>query len=110
MKVQKVPLRERLQGLSNHIPGHEEYIPALLRDFARLPITAYLADFPEDLPRLADLVQYPANYMEELTYSDIAARVRQMHQCGKAGEALEILAKPFIALYQKHLERSKSNG
>ena len=110
MKVQKIPLKDRLRALSDCCPAHAEYIPALLRDFSQLPITAYMADFPEDLPHLADLVQYPVQYMEELTYSDIAARIRDMYRYGKAGEALEILAKPLIEIYQKHLERSGSNG
>lgn len=111
MEVRKIPLRDRLRALSNSCPAHEEYIPALLRDFSRLPITAYLADFTEeDLEHFADLVQYPVYYLEELTYSDIAVRVRQMHHYGKAGEALELLAKPLAAIYQRHLERSGSNG
>lgn len=111
MEVRKIPLRDRLQALSNCSTAHEEYIPALLRDFSQLPITAYLADFPEEeLEHFADLVQYPVHYLEELTYSDIAVRVRQMHHRGKAGEALELLAKPLTAIYQRHLERSGSNG
>ena len=111
MEVQKRPLRDRLRELSNCRPAHEEYIPALLRDFSQLPVTAYLADFPEeDLEHFADLVQYPVYHLEELTYSDIAVRVRQMHHYGKAGEALEILAKPLAAIYQNYLGRSGSNG
>ena len=111
MEVRKRALRDRLQALSNCCPAHEEYIPALLRDFSQLPITAYLADFPEgDLEHFADLVQYPVQYLEERTYSDIAVRVRQVHHYGKAGEALELLAKPLAAIYQNYLERSGSNG
>ena len=109
MPIQKIPLRDRLRRFSNCCPAHPEYIPALLRDFAALPIAEYLADLPEDLTRLAYLLQYPEPYMQELTYSDVAARVQEMHQYGRAGEALEILAKPFTTIYQNCLERTGLN-
>ena len=109
MTIQKIPLRDRLRRFSNCCPAHPEYIPALLRDFAALPITEYLADLPEDLTRLACLLQYPGSYMQELTYSDVAARVLEMHRYGRDGEALEILVKPFTMIYQKYQERKGLN-
>lgn len=112
MNIQKIPLQDRLRGLSRYYPAHPEYIPAILRNFAALPITAYLEEYPEDLERLADLVQYPAQYMSELSYQAVAVRVRDMYRLKvtDAGEASAILAKPLIAIYQLHLERRERNG
>lgn len=107
MPIQKLPLRGRLGALSAGGPAHPEYVPAVLRDVAELPITAILAGYPADLERLADLVLYPAQYMSELTCRDVAVRVQDMRrQSVPIGEVLDILAKPYVDIYQKHLERT----
>ena len=101
MPIQKLPLRGRLGALSAGGPAHPEYVPAVLRDVAELPITAILAGYP------ADLVRYPAQYMSELTCRDVAVRVQDMRrQSVPIGEVLDILAKPYVDIYQKHLERT----
>ena len=65
------------------------------------------AGYPADLERLADLVRYPAQYMSELTCRDVAVRVQDMRrQSVPIGEVLDILAKPYVDIYQKHLERT----
>lgn len=106
MPIQKIPLRDRLGALSAGRPAHPEYVPAMLRAMSELPITAILNGYPTDLERLAELVQYPAQYMSELTCRDMAIRVRDMRRQGiPIGEVLEILAKPYIDIYRHHLER-----
>lgn len=111
MKIQKIPLQARIRGLQNGCAAHREYIPALLTNFAEMSIADYLIDYPEDLERLADLVRYPAQYMPELSYADVAVRVRDMYRLGVAAawDAMEILAKPMNQIYQKHLERMNRN-
>ena len=109
MEIQQIPLQERLEAVSRRNPAHAEYIPALFRAFAAMPIRAYLSEYPEDLKRLTELVSYPDMlelvsypYMPGLTYLDAIMRIRDMRRIGMAAEeALEILAKPMIGLYRK---------
>ena len=107
MEIQQIPLQERLEAVSRRNPAHAEYIPALFRAFAAMPIRAYLSEYPEDLERLMELVGYPL-YMPELTYLGTIMRIRDMRGIGMATEeALEILAKPMIGLYRKLFEISE---
>ena len=107
MTIQKIPLRDRLGALPAGRPAHPEYVPAVLQAMARLPITAILDGYPEALERLADLVQYPAQHIHELSCRDMAIRVRDMRrQDVPIGEVLEILARPYVDIYRQHMERT----
>ena len=107
MTIQKIPLRDRLSALPAGRPAHPEYVPTVLRDMAGLPVTAILDGYPEDLERLADLVQYPAEHMAELSCRDMAIRVQDMRrQNVPIGEVLEILARPYVDIYRQQLERT----
>lgn len=118
MEIQQIPLQDRLEAVSRRNPAHAEYVPALFRAFAAMPIRAYLSEYPEDLKRLTELVSYPymlelasCPYMPEPTYLGTVMRIRDMRRIGMATkEALEILAKPMRGLYRKPFERSGPNA
>lgn len=105
-------LKERLALAAQDHPAHPDYIPSLLTGLANLPVSAYLSQYPDELERLCQIVNYPKVYMSALTYSDVALRVMVLveQKLPVGSEAMDILAKPFLEIYQRYLERSGNNA
>ena len=112
MDIQKTPLTRRLHAAAQGKAAHPEYIPALVNNLANIPISEYLSPYPAELERLAEIIRYPHHYMSRFTYLDIVIRVQVLYEqrLPIGNEAMDILAKPFLEIYQRFLERSDPNG
>lgn len=104
MKVKPRPLATRLELLDQGYAAHEEYVPALIRSMAEMPISNYLAGFPDDLKRLRSLLGFTG----DVPYQKVAAMVdgcyHQSDRFDAGREASRILARPLVVWNRKYLD------
>ncbi len=98
MQIEKMPLDDRLARMLNGYSAYTEYIPCVLRSFASMPVSAYLASYEEEWERLCKILEITEN-ADRLTYQETAARIYQgwteNRQDLSMAEAIYILSVPF---------------
>ncbi len=98
MQIEKMPLDDRLARMLNGYSAYTEYIPCVLRSFASMPVSAYLAPYEEEWERLCKILEITEN-ADRLTYQETAARIYQgwteNRQDLSMAEAIYILSVPF---------------
>lgn len=104
MQIQKMPLRDRLARMLNGYPAYPEYIPCVLRSFASMPVSDYLAGCGDKWETLCNLLGIRKN-RDRLTYREAAAIIwhRRMEDPLdlEMAEAVLILSLPFRNYFEE---------
>jgi len=108
MKIQKIPLQERLDRLNGFYPAHPEYIPTVIRSFSEQPIGAYFSGFEgadAALEKLSELLSIPPERLCCMSYGELAAEIdRLVHSSqseqSRGHRAVQILASPVEAFFE----------
>lgn len=112
MKINKIPLNERLERLKNGYASDPEYNVSLLRKFAGIPLKEYLEGFlgKTGLTRLSIVLRLTREETAELTYGKAAAMAGRMEKGSQQRCAVaEILAAPFLRCYEAGKENYERN-
>jgi hypothetical protein len=56
MQIEKMPLDDRLARMLNGYAAYTEYIPCVLRSFASMPVSVFLASYEGQWERLCALL------------------------------------------------------
>lgn len=113
MKLNRIPLKERLERIGSGYAGDEKFNTSVIIRLANIPIGDYLKAFPLECDALMDSLRIEkGTEARQMTYQEVAKRVEEYFDSGlnmgRAVEALNILAMPFIRFYEEK-ERRKSN-
>ncbi len=108
MKIQKIPLQERLDRLNEYRPAHPEFIPTVIRSFANQHIGAYISGFVgavAELEKLSELLNIPLERLRCMSYGELAAKIdRLVHapepERSRGHKAVQILAAPMEAFFE----------
>ncbi len=100
MQIEKMPLDDRLARMLNGYSAYTEYIPCVLRSFASMPVSVYLAPYEGQWERLCALLGITeVAGKDRMTYQETAARIYQgwteNRQDLSMAEAIYILSIPF---------------
>ncbi len=100
MQIEKMPLDDRLARMLNGYSAYTEYIPCVLRSFASMPVSAYLAPYEGQWKRLCTLLGITELAdKDRMTYQETADRIYQgwteNRQDLSMAEAIYILSVPF---------------
>ena len=116
MQIQKMPLKDRMARMQNGYPAYPEYIPCVLRSFASLPVSDYLAGCGGKWETLCRLLGIREN-KDRLTYQEAAAIIRQRRRENpmdlEMAEAVFILSLPFGNYFEERnaaYEENKSDA
>lgn len=108
MKINKIPLQQRLDRLDGNYPAHDEYIPALLRSFASQTMDTYFSGFDaadNALRTLARTLHIPESELRTLTYETVASIIACMPDRQEMHHAVNLLSAPPAAYYENYLKR-----
>ena len=100
MQIEKMLLDDRLARMLNGYAAYTEYIPCVLRSFAAMPVSVYLASHKEQWERLCALLGITELAdKDRLTYQEAAALIHrnrmENRQDLSMAEAVFILSIPF---------------
>lgn len=101
MQIEKMPLDDRLARMLNGYAAYTEYIPCVLRSFASMPVSVYLAPYEGQWERLCALLGITELVdKDRMTYQETADRIYQRwtensRQDLSMAEAVFILSVPF---------------
>lgn len=108
MKINKIPLQQRLDRLDGNYPAHDEYIPALLRSFADQTMDTYFSGFDaadSALRTLSRTVHIPEDELRTLTYETVASIIACMSDKQTMHHAVNLLSAPPAAFFEDCLRR-----
>lgn len=114
MQIEKMRLDDRLARILNGYAAYTEYIPCVLRSFAAMPVSVYLASHKEQWERLCVLlgITEPAD-KERLTYQEAATLIHQNRMENRRDSSMEeavyILSIPFRDYYEGRNEAYGKN-
>ncbi len=114
MQIEKMPLDDRLARMLNGYPAYTEYIPCVLRSFASMPVSDYLAPYEGQWNRLCALLGITELAdKDRLTYQETAGRICQgwteNRQDLSMAEAVFILSVPFRYCFEGRDETHGKN-
>ena len=99
MKLNRIPLKERLERINEGYAGDEKYDISLITRLANIPITDYLEAFPFERRELLYMLGIEEEIAPHMTYREVAKQVETLYESeedmSKAESALNILALPF---------------
>lgn len=95
MELQKISLRDRLYAARDNHTVQPEYQPALIRQWADIPIQSYFRDHPEAMQRLFELLHL--HQEADPTYGEVAGMIFDRVYAGGELDAEEtkLLAIPL---------------
>lgn len=96
MKIQKLPLAERIQRSRDGRAAYPEYIPSIISGLGNMPVPDYLAGL--DASRQERFRALASLSCDSFTYQRAALRISQLCKTSPAlaAEATRILAAPMI--------------
>ena len=106
----RIPLDERIQSARDGRTRQPEYLPALVQQWAKMPIKAYFGDCEQELERLYAILNLAPD--ENPAYQAVAGRIFDLKYITSGGmdvEATELLAAPVRAKWEKY-RRGTGNG
>lgn len=114
MQIEKIPLDDRLARILNGYAAYTEYIPCVLRSFASMPVSAYLAPYEEEWERLCALLEITELAdTDRMTYQEAAAIIHRNRTENKRdlamAEAVFILSVPFWDYFEGRDETHGKN-
>ena len=100
MQIEKMLLDDRLSRMLNGYAAYTEYIPCVLRSFASMPVSAYLAPYNGQWEKLCALLGITELAdKDRMTYQEAAALIHRKRtenrQDLSMAEAIVILSVPF---------------
>lgn len=112
MQIEKMPLDDRLARMQNGYAAYTEYIPRVLRSFASMPVSDYLAPYGEEWERLCKILEITEN-KDTMTYQEAAAIIyrnwTENRQDLSMAEAIYILSVPFWYYFEGRNETHGKN-
>lgn len=108
MPYVKIPLKKQLDRIAKGLCVHPEYMPAAIRAWADMPISAYLGaeNRRGDFRRLLGITEEEEQAM---TYSGAVSRIGPWFDDGRsvsgAHQALRLLAEPLHEAYHRWEEQ-----
>lgn len=105
MKVNKIPLEQRLTRIKEGYPSDPDFIVSAIKSMANIPIRVYLNSFETERIRLRQILNITEEEEKEMTYKDVAIRIEKRRKDRE--EAVRILAAPAKRCYE---ERSYAYG
>ena len=112
MQIEKMPLDDRLARMQNGYAAYTEYIPCVLRSFASMPVSDYLAPYGEEWERLCQILEITEN-KDTMTYQEAAAIIHRNWTENKRdlsmAEAIYILSVPFRDYFEGRNETHGKN-
>lgn len=114
MQIEKMPLDDRLARILNGYAAYTEYIPCVLRSFASMPVSDYLAPYEGKWERLCALLEITEIAdKDRMTYQETAACIHQRWTENKRdlamAEAVFILSVPFWDYFEGRDETHGKN-
>ena len=104
-----IPLNQRLEAVRDKKVCQPEYLPALIRQWARMPIASYFGPCRKELEQLRAVLGLTPE--ENPSYQEVAAKIDDLPFCGEASaEALELLAAPVRARQERFQKGRDNNG
>ena len=112
MQIEKMPLDDRLARILNGYAAYTEYIPCVLRSFASMLVSDYLAPYEGKWERLCALLGITELAdKDRMTYQEAAAIIHRNRTENKRdlamAEAVFILSVPFRDYFEG---RNKTHG
>lgn len=99
MKVNKIPLEQRLTRIKEGYPGDPDFIVSAIKSMANIPIRVYLNSFEKERIRLRQILNITEEEEKEMTYKDVAIRIKKRRKDRE--EAVRILAAPVKRCYEE---------
>lgn len=109
----RIPLDERIRSARDGRTRQPEYLPALVQQWAKMPVKAYFGDCKQELERLYAILNLAPD--ENPSYQAVAGKIFDLKylNCTATGdvdiEAAELLAAPVWAKWEKY-RRGTGNG
>lgn len=101
-EITRIPLEERLQAARNGCVCQPEYLPALIREWARTPVKAYFGPCKEEMERLYTILGLKPD--ENPSYWAVAGMICELDE--SVGEtAAELLTAPMRFMQRLYEER-----
>lgn len=105
----QIPLDKRLEAARNKYTCQPEYLPALIRQWARMPIASYFGPCKKELEQLRAVLGLAPE--ENPSYQKVAAIIDSLPFCGDVcAEAVELLAAPVRAKSERAKKGCDNNG
>lgn len=112
MQIEKMSLDDRLARMLNGYAAYTEYIPCVLRSFASMPVSDYLAPYEGKWERLCHILGITDN-ANRLTYQEAAALIHRNRAENREdlsmAEAVFILSVPFRDYFEGRDETRGKN-
>lgn len=100
VKIEPLPLSERLQQLDEFHPAHPEFPACAVRALAETPVSVFLAGFKEARDELAYVLDIDVADLEQMSYQELAAAIYPFWLCRReftiADVAISLLASPYV--------------
>lgn len=104
MKIETMPLRDRLDRLNNGEAAHPEYDGAVIRRMARMPIARYIGD-SNAFSYLQSLIEIG----EAITYQEAAKAVSNApYSPENVGQIVNLLAAPAVQIQEAFRQHDKN--
>ena len=107
----QIPLDERIQSARDGRTRQPEYLPALVQQWAKMPVKAYFGDCKQELEQLYTILNLAPD--ENPIYQAAAGKIFDLKDLTTSGgvdiKAVELLAAPVWAKWEKY-RRAAGNG
>lgn len=103
MQVKQKPLAERIQKVSSDYCAHDEYVEAIIRQFAEQNITDYMQQHEQEMCSIQFLLSLSSDELEKMTYQQLSKVIDDMlfetPSCGDGYlyEAIDHLIQPLLS-------------
>lgn len=105
----QIPLEQRLESARGGYVCQPEYMPALIRQWARMPIASYFGPCRKELEQLRSILGLAPE--DNPSYQKVAAIIDSLPFCGdECAEAVELLAAPVRAKAERFRKGRGGNG
>lgn len=105
MRLNKIPLEERLDMLNRGYASDPEYDVCCIRSWAKMPIGDYMAAFYSEKEKLLRILAITEEQAMKITYQETAFIIDQMLKVPEkresAWKAVQMLALPFLHFYKE---------
>ena len=113
MSIYKKSLEQRLQQVAVDCCGHDEYVTAIVRQFACQSVTEYMQHYKRELCSIQSLLGISTDELNNMTYQQMAKVIDDMlfetPSCGDGYlyEVINYLMKPLLQLQSEEISAEK---
>lgn len=110
-KVSRIPLDKRIERLKVGSPSDPDFTVKIIKTMADMPIADYLNTFDREKQILMEMFHLSEKRLKELTYQDIAFRIRNKWLLPEGKEdavvAMDLLGAPMRFSYEERQKREE---